>query len=330
MDPTHTVGVTNPPTSTIAHPNPTVGTGFQTGTTGTSIPNQVLNAGINATQALNTGINPTHGLNAGINPTQGLNTNIPVQHSGIQTVSGNTVPYSATAMTEQYLGTSVLDQKTALQNVGSVLTGQSTTNQTFTHSNQTIGTAIGTGLATTGLNQNFAGTGANQNLVGAGVNQIVQPAFIEPGNRIGLRDNDNVLPSHTVPGNTTAQGQFIFRPREGRFVKDKDPIGKMDPYCKIKLGWHRGKTAVARSEGTNPTWADAIALPRKHNETFAKIKIKDKDRTSLNDRIGEVKINLDEIVSRGKVSQWYPVQDRKGLPAGELLLDIEYSPIFMK
>jgi len=140
----------------------------------------------------------------------------------------------------------------------------------------------------------------------------------------------NVTPTHNVPGNTTAQGQFTFRPLEGRFVRDKDPIGKMDPYVKIKLGWHRGKTAVAQSQGTNPTWFDAITLPRKHNETFAKLKIKDKDRVSRNDRLGEVRINLDEVVQRGKFSQWYPVTDRKGNPAGEILVETEYVPLFIK
>jgi hypothetical protein len=156
---------------------------------------------------------------------------------------------------------------------------------------------------------------------------VQQGGVIEPGQRIGF--SDNVLPTHTVIGNTSGQGEFIFRFLEGKFISDKDPVGKMDPYCKVKLGWHSGKTGVAKSQGTNPTWTDTIVLPRKHNETFAKIKVKDKDRLTLNDRIGEVKVNLDEIVSRGKVTQWYPVS-KKEKPAGEILLDIEYSAIFMR
>jgi len=140
----------------------------------------------------------------------------------------------------------------------------------------------------------------------------------------------NVLPNHTNPGNTTAQGQFTFRPLEGRFTKDKDPIGKMDCYIKVKVGWHTAKGAPAQSQGVNPVWTDAITLPRKHNETFAKLVVKDKDRVSKNDRLGAVKINLDEVVQKGRVQNWYPVATRAGEPRGEILVDIEYLPLFIK
>jgi len=154
-------------------------------------------------------------------------------------------------------------------------------------------------------------------------------SVIEPGQALGLRSQPNILPSHTLPGNTTGQGEFIFRPLEGKFINDKDPVGKMDPYVKIKLGWHSGKSAVAKSEGTNPTWTDSIALPRKHNETFAKIKVKDKDRATLNDALGDTKVNLDEVIQRGRVTRWFPIT-KKDKPTGEILLDITYSAVFMK
>jgi len=139
----------------------------------------------------------------------------------------------------------------------------------------------------------------------------------------------NVLPGHTVPGNTTAQGQFTFRPLEGRFTKDKDLIGKMDCYVKVKLGWHTAKTGVAQSQGTTPIWTDAITLARKHNETFAKLTVKDKDRVSKNDRLGAVKINLDVVVQKGRVQNWYPIATRTGEPRGEILVDVEYVPLFI-
>ena len=118
---------------------------------------------------------------------------------------------------------------------------------------------------------------------------------------------------------------FVFRPLEGKFLRDKDPAGKMDAYCKFKIGWHSGKSSVAKNEGANPTWSDVISVDRKHSEQFAKLKIKDKDRTTLNDKIGEVKIPLTEVANQGRVKQWFNVYKKDQL-AGEILLDIEFQP----
>jgi len=121
------------------------------------------------------------------------------------------------------------------------------------------------------------------------------------------------------------KGTFVFKPLEGKFLKDKDPIGRMDPYVKIKIGWHSGKSSVARSEGTHPTWNDVIPLEKKHHEEFAKLKIKDKDRLTLNDKIGVAKIPLAEIAAKGHVQQWFPVYKKDEI-TGEILLDITFQP----
>ena len=118
-------------------------------------------------------------------------------------------------------------------------------------------------------------------------------------------------------------GTVTFRPLEGKFVKDKDIVGKMDPYCKIKIGWHSAKSSVAKSEGTHPTWTDVMTLQRKHGEQFAKLKCKDRDRVTLNDNLGSVKINLDEIAAKGRVQQWFPLTKADKV-TGEVLVDIEY------
>jgi hypothetical protein len=128
---------------------------------------------------------------------------------------------------------------------------------------------------------------------------------------------------------TTLRGRypsFTFRPLEAKFLHDKDLIGKMDPYCKVKIGWHSGKSSVAKSQGTHPMWVgESIVVKRKHNEEFARIKLKDRDRVTLNDRLGEVKIRLDEIAAKGRVTQWFTLQ-KLGKVTGEILLDIEYHP----
>jgi len=134
----------------------------------------------------------------------------------------------------------------------------------------------------------------------------------------------------TTAGTTTGlahgtKGTITFRPIEGKFNKDKDLIGKMDPYCKFKIGWHRGKSTVAKSEGTNPTWGgEAITLKCKGQE-FAKIKVKDHDRLRHDDNLGSAKIPLAQLYEQGSLAQWIPLTKR-GTVMGEVYVEMEYAP----
>jgi len=121
------------------------------------------------------------------------------------------------------------------------------------------------------------------------------------------------------------KGTFIFSPIEGKFLSDQGLIGKMDPYCKVTLGFHSGKTSVAKDEGLHPVWNDAITLERKHNEEFAKIKVKDNDKITFNDNIGEAKIPLHEVALKGASSQWYPIF-KKEKQTGEILVNVSFQP----
>ncbi len=134
---------------------------------------------------------------------------------------------------------------------------------------------------------------------------------------------DKCLPvgHKTGPG----YGTVTFRPLEAKFNHDKDLIGKMDPYCKFKLGFHRGKSAVAKHQGKNPIWNDVITLKSK-GQDHAKLKLKDKDRLSFNDRLGKVEIPLTTLYTIGKTSQWYPVMKGDKV-AGEILVEMEYLPL---
>jgi len=193
------------------------------------------------------------------------------------------------------------------------------------------GLPLGTNLTGTGvpLGTNLAGTGTHlsgNQLLGAGaLGAGVTGAGIAGAHHHhqGVAGTTGLAPNTALGG--TGLGTFVFRPLEGKFLKDKDPIGKMDCYCKFKIGFHSGKSSVAKSEGVNPTWSDVISLNRKHNEQFAKLKIKDKDRLTLNDKVGEVKIPLNEIAAKGRVQQWFNVYKKDQL-VGEILLDVEYQP----
>ena len=121
------------------------------------------------------------------------------------------------------------------------------------------------------------------------------------------------------------RGTITFRPIEGKFNKDKDLVGKMDPYCKFKIGWHRGKSSVAKSEGTNPTWGgDAITIKCK-NQEFAKIKVKDHDKLRPDQNLGTAKIPLAQLYQQGSLAQWIPLTKRD-VVVGEVYVEMEYAP----
>jgi len=121
------------------------------------------------------------------------------------------------------------------------------------------------------------------------------------------------------------RGTVNFRPIEARFNQDKDVIGKMDPYCKFKIGFHSGKSTVAKSEGTHPTWGDVVPVKYK-GQQWAKIKVKDKDTLRPDSRLGSVKIPLDQVVTGVPNTQWYPLEKRGGKVTGEIQVEITYTP----
>jgi len=120
------------------------------------------------------------------------------------------------------------------------------------------------------------------------------------------------------------KGLITFRPLEARFNHDKDILGKMDPYCKFKIGFHRGKTAVAKGQGTAPVWSDSVVVKHR-NQEFAKLKVKDHDKMRLDDTIGIAKIPLEQVIASGNVDQWVPVE-KHGKVVGEVHLIMGYAP----
>lgn len=120
-------------------------------------------------------------------------------------------------------------------------------------------------------------------------------------------------------------GTFIFRPLQANLIHDRENVGQMDPFCKIKLGHHSAKTSVAKSEGKHPHWEDVLKLKQKHGETTCRLTMKDYDRLSRNDFIGDVTINLKPVELKGQVREWYLLYDHDRL-AGEVFIEISYVP----
>lgn len=119
-------------------------------------------------------------------------------------------------------------------------------------------------------------------------------------------------------------GTLVFRPIEANLnVKDKDLVGKMDPYCLFHVGGHRVKSQVAKSGGQNPHWQDAISVEMPSTGGVVQVDVKDKDML-IDDKLGTFELDLNEVASLGQVRKWYPIFS-KDRPAGEILLETTFS-----
>lgn len=114
-------------------------------------------------------------------------------------------------------------------------------------------------------------------------------------------------------------GTIIFKPIEANITsKDKDILGKMDPYCLFHVGHHRVKGQVCKSGGNHPVWNDEITIDAT-NQTTCTVDVKDKDML-IDENLGTFEVDLREIESQGQVRKWYPLF-HKNKPTGEVLLE---------
>jgi len=121
-------------------------------------------------------------------------------------------------------------------------------------------------------------------------------------------------------------GTVSFIPIEAKFIHDNNILGKMEPYCKFKVGWRSGKSSIAKNSGTNPVWSgEHIMIKVKENSSYAKLKVKDHSRSMFDNRLGVAEISLNEVFQNGKASQWVPII-KKGITTGEVLLEMVYTP----
>ena len=123
----------------------------------------------------------------------------------------------------------------------------------------------------------------------------------------------------------TTRGVFIFKPLEANIPIDYEVVSKMDPYCQFRIGWHSDWTLGSKTKGNHPTWAERVSLERKHNEEFAKFKLRNNNRTVITETLGKTKIPLDEIINKGMVTQWYNIYRKKQV-SGQIRINIEFVP----
>jgi len=119
-------------------------------------------------------------------------------------------------------------------------------------------------------------------------------------------------------------GQLVFRPIEANLnLKDKDLLGKMDPYCLFHVGGHRVKSQVCQNGGQNPHWNDSITCDMPQTGGVVQVDLKDKDML-IDDKLGTFELDLNEVANLGQVRKWYPIFS-KDRPAGEILIETTFN-----
>ncbi len=119
-------------------------------------------------------------------------------------------------------------------------------------------------------------------------------------------------------------GTLTFKPLQANLKHDQDFIGKMNPYCKVKIGGQKFRGSVCKKGGKHPSWDDTIVV-RRNDESACEIKLRDKNIFTPDSLIGACKVDLDAVAAFGRVTKWLDVI-RKDKVEGQLLVEITYNP----
>lgn len=117
-------------------------------------------------------------------------------------------------------------------------------------------------------------------------------------------------------------GALIVKPISGKLTRDTEFMGKMDPYCVVKVGNQKKRTAVHHSAGKFPCWSDTLVFDNP-SEDLLTIECWDSDTASADDLVGSITIPLHNVYSSGKFLDWVNLL-YKGKSAGQIRLEIEW------
>ena len=129
-----------------------------------------------------------------------------------------------------------------------------------------------------------------------------------------------LLPTH--PMARVLNGTLVVKPMMGKFDKNYDVMGKMDPYCICYVGTQSFQTQVAKGQGQECTWEDALHFPIK-GEQFLIVDTLDYDVVGQHDFIGRTQIDLSNFLSQGHFQNWVEVFDNTKTKTGTVYLSID-------
>jgi hypothetical protein len=119
-------------------------------------------------------------------------------------------------------------------------------------------------------------------------------------------------------------GSLIIKPSAARLTRDTEFLGKMDPYCVVKMGSQKQRTATHQSAGKFPSWRDSIVFRRTH-EDMVTFEVWDADTASSDDLVGEGNLPIHSVLTSGNFNDWVNLT-YKGKSSGQLRVDIQWVP----
>lgn len=113
-------------------------------------------------------------------------------------------------------------------------------------------------------------------------------------------------------------GGITLKPVRAELAIDKDWLGKMDPYVKVRTMAGEFRTQVAYNQGKTPFWNDAFTINAMGD---IHLSVWDKDTFSADDCLAETTINPVALLQTGRAASWHPLY-KKGRPQGQIYVEI--------
>ncbi|KAG9306057.1 hypothetical protein G9A89_020252 [Geosiphon pyriformis] len=111
---------------------------------------------------------------------------------------------------------------------------------------------------------------------------------------------------------------------EAKNLKDKDVIGKSDPYVELYFDKRYKQRSTTKQDTLEPYWEEDFKFHVEKEHTLH-IQVYDEDHGRLDDELGDVKIDLKHVFSTGYVDTWVKLPEWIGLRSqGELHLILEF------
>eukprot|EP01056_Protomagalhaensia_sp_Gyna25_P005359 Protomagalhaensia_sp_Gyna_25__5358@NODE_682_length_2845_cov_375_846757_g62_i2_p1_GENE_NODE_682_length_2845_cov_375_846757_g62_i2NODE_682_length_2845_cov_375_846757_g62_i2_p1_ORF_typecomplete_len647_score165_73C2/PF00168_30/2_1e02C2/PF00168_30/1_3e17SR25/PF10500_9/0_0048SR25/PF10500_9/46Hamartin/PF04388_12/0_18SMC_N/PF02463_19/0_68TTKRSYEDQ/PF10212_9/1_3TTKRSYEDQ/PF10212_9/1_8e04ZapA/PF05164_13/13ZapA/PF05164_13/4_6CAF1_p150/PF11600_8/11CAF1_p150/PF11600_8/5_2U79_P34/PF03064_16/4_3U79_P34/PF03064 len=141
---------------------------------------------------------------------------------------------------------------------------------------------------------------------------------LHPGGKLSVR-------LHFMEGPVNPPKWCTVQVYQAMELKARDLIGKIDPYCIIKLDDEEvGKTPVVKSGGNNVSWDNAAFDIPFESQRLLCIEVYDKDRIGSDDIIGDAVVDLWDVLKNNpkpNIRGYLPLAGSGGATGGSMALE---------